>query len=119
MTVSAKMGFRQAAAMTALPVIALSLCAWDIDAPGDGSQRIEFVTPGAGDAVSVNKASQTIDPWPAHSKNRRLIEDGKRASLMVQRYQTDRSAMPHPLNPAKAPEVPLPDNALQASQPQQ
>jgi hypothetical protein len=118
MTQSSKASMRPFLTVPALLAVTVGLCAWDIEDPEAGS-RVEFITRGAGDAVQVNKASQTIYPWPAHAKNRHLNMSGKRAGLAMQRYETDRIIEPRPLNPTKAPETPAPDNALQAPVPQQ
>ncbi|MGO9172160.1 MAG: hypothetical protein ACLP7P_09365 [Rhodomicrobium sp.] len=115
MTKFCKKPLRSATTISVLAIIAAGVSAWD-----DDSDRIEFVTRGAGDAVEVNKATQTIDPWPPYVKNRHLTLDGKRAGLAIQRYETNRVMQPRPLNPAKAPEMPLPaDNALPPPVPQQ
>ncbi len=99
---------RKAAMLSAFTIAALGLCAWD-----DDSDRVEFVTRGAGDAVEVNKANQTIDPWPPYVKNRRLNLDGKRAGIAMQRYQANKVLQPQPLNPVKPAEMPqAADNSL-------
>jgi hypothetical protein len=111
---------RRLAAISGLALLTFALGAWCDDIPAcDGSHRIEFVTRGAGDAVAVNKASQTITPWPAAAKNRHLNMNGKRASLAMERYETNRSIPPRPLNANKLPELPTPDNTLQAPLPNQ
>lgn len=54
----------------------------------------DSVTLGAGDAVAVNKATHTIDPWPPESNNTRIDQDGKRAEIAVKRYETNTSIEP-------------------------
>ncbi len=57
----------------------------------------DFITRQAGDAIAVNKAAQTIDPWPAASKNRNLDVDGKRAEVAIKRYELNKSIQPRGL----------------------
>jgi hypothetical protein len=106
-----------AGVVSVLALIVVTQGAWDVEC--NQCNRVDFVTRGAGDAVEVNKATQTIDPWPPYVRNRHLSMNGKRAGLAVQRYEADRVVAPRPLNPTKLPEQPLPDNALQAPVPQQ
>lgn len=80
-----------------LALMAVSLGAWDLECSSCGD-RTEFVTRGAGDSIDVNKATQTIDPWPPYVKNRKLNLDGPRAGLAMERYQANKSIRPHPLN---------------------
>ena len=89
---------RAAAKGSVLAVMAVSLGAWDLGCSQCGD-RTEFVTRGAGDAIDVNKATQTIDPWPPYVKNRKLNMDGQRAGLAMRRYQANKVAQPRPLNP--------------------
>jgi hypothetical protein len=104
---------RNAAKLSALAIAAAGLCAWD-----DEGDRVEFVTRGVGDAVEVNKANQTIDPWPAYAKNRRLTMDGKRAGIAMQRYQLNKVVQPRPLNPVRPAEMQQPiDNSLPSPPP--
>ena len=117
MTTFSKNPLHALAALSALALIAATQGAWDIEC--DQCDRTEFVTRGAGDAVAVNKATQTIDPWPAHACNRHLTMNGRRAGLAMQRYEVNRQLAPHLLNPIKAAEQPTPDQALQAPQAQQ
>ena len=112
-----KMALHTAGVVSALALIAVTQAAWEVEC--NQCDRTEFVTRGVGDAVDVNKAAQTIDPWPPYAGNRHLSTDGKRADLAIQRYQVNRVVTPRPLNPTKAPEQPTPDNALQAPVPQQ
>ena len=94
---------RTAAKGFRLVLMAVSLGAWDLECSSCGD-RTEFVTRGAGDAIDVNKATQTIDPWPPYVKNRKLNMDGQRAGLAMRRYQANKVAQPRPLNP----DMPLP-----------
>ncbi len=117
MTNIRKKALRSAATIPALAFLALTQGAWDYEC--NQCDRTEFVTRGAGDDIDLNKATQTIDPWPPYVKNRRLTLDGSRAGLAMQRYQTNRVLKPRPLNAEKAAEMPQPDNALLAPTPQQ
>ncbi len=96
----------RAVLLIALPALTLTLGAWE-----ESCDRPEFVTCGVGDAVQVNVATQTIDPWPRYVKNRKLIYDGRRAGIAMRRYQANQTLRPRPLNPEKAQEIPLPDNS--------
>jgi len=58
---------------------------------GDG------VTLGAGDSVAVNKAVHTIDPWSPESNETRIDQDGKRARIAVERYETNTTITPRGL----------------------
>ena len=117
MTGHHKKFLRTAAKVSALALMVVSVGAWDLGC-SDCGDRTEFVTRGAGDAIDVNKATQTIDPWPPYVKNRKLNMDGQRAGLAMQRYQTNRSLRPRALNADKPTEAPPADNALQAPAPQ-
>jgi hypothetical protein len=79
--------------------LAVGLGGWD-----DNDYPVEFVTRQAGDAVNVNKATQTITPWPHYVKNRTLNLDGHRGSLAMERYQTNQVIQPSSLNPQMAKE---------------
>lgn len=57
-------------------------------------RRADSITLGAGDAAAVNRAVQTIDPWPRHAGNANIAMDGKKALLSVRRYQHDDIKMP-------------------------
>lgn len=54
----------------------------------------DTITLSAGDSVAHNKAVQTIDPWPAHSRNAKHRTDGKRILLGMERYQKNESLEP-------------------------
>ncbi len=117
MTSQTKMKLQKAGALSALMFLTAGLCAWDYECWD--CNRTEFVTRGAGDAVEVNKANQTIDPWPANVRNRNLTLNGKRAGLAMQRYEVNRTVPTRPLNPVKAAEQATIDTPLQAPVPQQ
>ena len=84
-----------AAIASAVLVGVTGLAAWDDDEP---NSRPEFVTKGVGDAVDVNKATQTITPWPKYVRNRKFNLNGERAALAIQRYQQNKSIEPRPTN---------------------
>lgn len=65
------------------------------------TSRRDTIRLGAGDAMAHNRAVQTIDPWPAHSKNTRIDADGKRMLLAVDRYQANESIEPQGENTAE------------------
>lgn len=50
-------------------------------------QRSETITVGAGNAKEVNAASQMLDPWPRHVRDRRIPANGARMTGAIQRYQ--------------------------------
>ncbi len=117
---------RRIVRLSALALLAVSQGAWDYEC--ERCDRTEFVTRGVGDAIEVNKATQTIDPWPAHAKNRRLIYNGKRVGLAMQRYEGNRVVPPRGLSATKssdqvapdlAPPPPLPPQPMPMPMPQQ
>lgn len=56
--------------------------------------RRDAVTFEHGNAVAHNIAVQTIDPWPAASRKKRIQIDGERTLIGVQRYKTNTSIQP-------------------------
>ena len=58
----------------------------------------DLITRQAGDAIAVNTAVQTIDPWPKEAKNKTLDVDGKRAEVAIKRYDKNNSVPPRGLN---------------------
>lgn len=56
--------------------------------------RRDTVTFAAGDAVAVNKAIQTIDPWPRYAGNTNIPADGERAAAAAERYRTGKVTPP-------------------------
>ncbi|MGA7325185.1 MAG: hypothetical protein WBX25_12015 [Rhodomicrobium sp.] len=58
----------------------------------------DLVSDVAGDAIAVNAATQTINPWPKEAKNPNIEVDGKRLGIAVQRYQDNKSIPPRGLN---------------------
>jgi hypothetical protein len=71
--------------MGLLTVTAPVLAGEDIpdDFMGYYSQRIDGVTPGAGNAKEANSAIQAVDPWPSFSRNRNIPASGERMSRAV------------------------------------
>jgi hypothetical protein len=49
--------------------------------------RRETVAFGGNDAVAVNQAVQTIDPWPRVAENRNLATNGQVAASAIERYR--------------------------------
>lgn len=70
------------------------LCGVALFAAGcdDYLERRDTITLGVGDAVSVNKATQTINRWPRAAREDRWVSDGERARIAVSRYR--RRAVP-------------------------
>lgn len=60
----------------------------------DRSDRISY---GLGDAVRVNNATHTIDPWPKTADNPNLDINGERALVSDQRYRANETKSPKPL----------------------
>ena len=69
----------------------------------------------AGDAIAVNKATQTIERFPEAARQDRWRSDGERARVVIERYKTrtvqepqsigtgDRAPPPAPAQPAAPP----------------
>lgn len=53
----------------------------------DYLERRDTITLGVGDAVAVNKATQTISRWPAAAREDRWLSDGERARIAQTRYR--------------------------------
>ena len=64
----------------------------------DYLDRRDAVTLGAGDAIAVNKATQTINRWPRVAQQDRWLSDGERARMAVHRYRTGTVKDPKSLN---------------------
>ena len=60
--------------------------------------RRDALTLGVGDAIEVNKATQTIDRWPAAAREDRWYSDGERARIAIERYR--KREVPDPLKDA-------------------
>ena len=58
------------------------------------SDRRDFVSPSAGDALAANKVVQTIDPWPRHSARNQIAFNGERMQIATERYKHNRSISP-------------------------
>jgi hypothetical protein len=56
--------------------------------------RRETVSLGAGDAVAINAATQTVDPWPRHSANRNIAFNGERMQAAAERYRLNKVTVP-------------------------
>ena len=63
-------------------------------------ERTDSISPGAGNAKSVNSAIHTIDPWPRQSSNRHIPADGERMAGAVERYR-DVSKLPRAPQPIR------------------
>jgi hypothetical protein len=54
-----------------LAALAAACCA--LGACSETYQRVDGVTPGAGDAIAANTAMQMVDPWPNGVQDTRLL----------------------------------------------
>lgn len=63
----------------------------------DYLDRRDTMTLGVGDAVAVNKATQTINRWPASARKDRWQSDGERARAAVSRYRAGKVYPPNTL----------------------
>lgn len=62
----------------------------------------DFVSEVAGDAIAVNTATQTDNPWPKESRNANINVDAKRLNLAVRRYRQNKSIKPRGLSTTDA-----------------
>lgn len=53
---------------------------------GENFDRRDTVSLAVGDAVEVNKATQTIERWPRAATQDRWRSDGERARIAAERY---------------------------------
>jgi hypothetical protein len=56
--------------------------------------RRETISLGADDAVSSNRVTHMVDPWPAYSANRNLAFNGERIQAAAQRYRENKVTVP-------------------------
>ena len=56
--------------------------------------RRDTVTLYSGEAMAANRVTQTIDPWPAASGNRRIAYSGEKAAAASERYRTGKVIPP-------------------------
>jgi hypothetical protein len=56
--------------------------------------RTDQVGLSSGDAIAVNNAMQTVDPWPAHSGNVNIAFNGQKMQTSVERYRTNTPWLP-------------------------
>ncbi len=85
----------------AIILFASPACAGDViydDFTAPYLQRIDSISPGAGNAKAVNSAIHVIDPWPRHSGNRHIPANGERMVGAVERYR-DVSKLPQAPQP--------------------
>lgn len=66
----------------AIGVVGLAVAGWD-----QYLDRSDTITHGVGDAVAVNRATQTIDRWPPASRYDRWATDGERSRLAIEKYR--------------------------------
>jgi outer membrane murein-binding lipoprotein Lpp len=58
------------------------------------SDRRETISPLAGNALAINSATQTIDPWSRASANRNIAYSGEKAQTASERYRTGKVIPP-------------------------
>ncbi len=80
-------GSRRAGGYFAAGVLAASACVL-LSGCDDYLERRDTITLGVGDSVAVNKATQTINRWPAEARQDRWLSDGERARSAVSRYRS-------------------------------
>jgi hypothetical protein len=85
---------KKLAGICGLLVLTLAVGAWD----DSYLARRDSISPHFGEANAANKATQTIDPWPAHAKNSTINLDGQRARTNQQRYEQGKVLQPRGLN---------------------
>jgi hypothetical protein len=59
-------------------------------------QRMDRITPGAGNANDVNTVTHMVDPWPRNVGNRHITFDAERMANAYERYRDVRKL---PLTP--------------------
>jgi len=77
--------------LAVVSLVALGACSQEYYDQHDGA------TLGAGNANEVNKAMQTIDPWPEYAGKVRHKTDGERIGVATERYKTNKSLEPEGL----------------------
>ena len=76
----------------------LALAATGVASCEEHRARRDSITLEHGNAVAHNIAVQTIDPWPANSRNNRIDIDGERILVGVERYKANKSIPPKGLS---------------------
>jgi len=66
-------------------------------------QRLDGISPDAGDAPAVNTVTHTIDPWPRNVGNRHIPGNGARMAGAVERYRDVRKLSEAPLPISQVP----------------
>lgn len=56
--------------------------------------RRETVSLGAGDAIAINKVTQTVDPWPRSSANNNIAFNGRLMQAAQDRYNRGKVISP-------------------------
>ncbi len=87
------------AATSMTRMIAAALAAAAIGSGLGGCSEMYFdhrdsVSLQAGDAIAANEAMQTIDPWPARSRNTNIAANGQRMQSAIERYRTNNVTQP-------------------------
>lgn len=73
---------------------------WDAFA-GQYVQRLDGISPDAGDAQAVNTVTHMIDPWPKYAGRRHIDANGARMADAIERYRDVRKLplAPPPIAP--------------------
>ena len=72
-------------------------------------QRLDGISPDAGDAKDVNAVTHMIDPWPRYVSKRHIDSSGARMGDAVERYRDVRKL---PLAPPPISPVPIATSGL-------
>lgn len=96
-TMPARDGFNGHCRRRTSVVLAIALGGVALAGCDDYLERSDTLTLGVGDAIAVNKATQTIERWPHAARQDRWLSDGERGRRAVGSYRNGKLA-----NPAKA-----------------
>ncbi len=58
------------------------------------NDRRDTISLVSGEAMAANRATHTIDPWPAAAANRNIAYNGEKAAVAAERYRTGRVIPP-------------------------
>jgi hypothetical protein len=64
--------------------------------------RRETIALGADDAVSSNRVTHMVDPWPPYSANRNIAFNGERMGCAVERYRRNAVIQPRQVTTGSA-----------------
>ena len=77
-----------------IAAIALCFATLGLGACEEYRARSDSIIAEHGNAVAHNIAVQTIDPWPAASRNKHIDIDGERILIGAERYKANKSIEP-------------------------